>query len=313
MGYTNQTIGQQSADTEDRDQQPRDDGVQHMLFILVDGVGIPPVDLTRSIYAGCPTLLKFFADYCKPVDATLGVPGLPQSATGQTAIFTGQNAARIKGAHISGFPDQELREIIRSCNFYLPVRDKGMQSVFSNAYVRWTEQNLPLTLQSVTTVAANSTLPRLLTKKDLLAGEAVYHDPTRAYLHKHGDDDIPLKTEEEAAADLVNISRNYNFTVYEFFLTDHAAHRGTEAEMQNVLASLDRFLGQLLREIDHQRELLVWTSDHGNIEEPLTRVHSRNPVPLCAYGKNAQQVLKNAAAITDIAPLITRLLHDSSS
>jgi hypothetical protein len=40
----------------------------------------------------------------KPTDATLNTTGLPQSATGQTVLFTGINAASIAGRHISGFP-----------------------------------------------------------------------------------------------------------------------------------------------------------------------------------------------------------------
>ena len=39
-----------------------------------------------------------------PTDATLDVPGYPQSATGQTAIFTGVNAAEIKQGHINVLP-----------------------------------------------------------------------------------------------------------------------------------------------------------------------------------------------------------------
>lgn len=282
--------------------------LKHLLFILIDGVGIPSARLTESIYSKCPNILDFLSRHCIPIDAALDVSGPPQSATGQTAIFTGCNAPRKKGAHLSGFPDRELREIIRQNNFYLSVLQKGKRCIFSNAYVRYAEQNLPVTLQSVTTVAAKSALPRLLTKDDLINGKAVYHDPTRAYLREHGLPDIPVITEEQAADDLISIMRGHDLTVFEYFLTDHAAHRGTEVEMRKTLASLDRLLGQLMKTINTDHELLLWSSDHGNIEEPATRTHSRNQVPLCAYGKKASYVLENAGAITDIAPIIISLL-----
>ena len=39
----------------------------------------------------------------------LGIEGLPQSATGQTALFTGINAAQLLGRHLFGFPNQPFR------------------------------------------------------------------------------------------------------------------------------------------------------------------------------------------------------------
>ena len=39
----------------------------------------------------------------KAIDARLGVSGLPQSATGQTTLFTGVNAPKITGRHINAF------------------------------------------------------------------------------------------------------------------------------------------------------------------------------------------------------------------
>lgn len=44
----------------------------------------------------------------KPTDACLGVAGIPQSATGQTVLFTGKNAAQMAGRHINGFPTIRL-------------------------------------------------------------------------------------------------------------------------------------------------------------------------------------------------------------
>ena len=48
----------------------------------------------------------------RPVDACLGVPGLPQSATGQTALFTGVNAPALVGDHVTAFPTTPLRRVI---------------------------------------------------------------------------------------------------------------------------------------------------------------------------------------------------------
>ncbi|NJN93408.1 MAG: phosphoglyceromutase, partial [Anaerolineales bacterium] len=39
------------------------------------------------------------------LDACLGVPGLPQSATGQTTILTGYNAPAVLGEHYGPYPN----------------------------------------------------------------------------------------------------------------------------------------------------------------------------------------------------------------
>ena len=58
-----------------------------------------------------------------PIDAALGIEGLPQSATGQTALFTGVNAPQLVGMHISAFPTQDLRDTIAKHSF-LNVRTR---------------------------------------------------------------------------------------------------------------------------------------------------------------------------------------------
>ena len=47
-------------------------------------------------------------------DACMEVSGLPQSATGQTALWTGINAPKILERHISGFPTFTLKKIIEA-------------------------------------------------------------------------------------------------------------------------------------------------------------------------------------------------------
>lgn len=47
-----------------------------------------------------------------PTDATLGIPGRPQSATGQAAIVTGINAAARLGEHYGPRPDARVRAVL---------------------------------------------------------------------------------------------------------------------------------------------------------------------------------------------------------
>ncbi len=273
------------------------------ILIMVDGLGIPSEPLDSSIYAAHPTLARLFANFAIPLDACLGLPGTPQSATGQTALFTGVNAATVLGEHLSGFPNAQLREIIERDNIFRKLQEQGYDPTFANAYARLTEANLPVAFRSVTTVATLAAFDGVRTRDDLLAGHAVYHDLTREWLRTHGGlPDVPLIDEEQAAGHLVDIARSVDFCLFEYFLTDHAAHRGNRREQDRVLTSLDRFLARLLQTMDRDHDLLLITSDHGNIEDPTQRLHTRNPVPWIAVGRNAERARTGMKSILDVTP-----------
>lgn len=280
----------------------------HVLLIMVDGVGLPEEPLETSIYKDCPALCECFAQHSVPLDATLGVPGEPQSATGQTALFTGVNAARKLGRHLSGFPNAQLREVVSRENIFRRLRAQSFSATFANAYVRTVEQTLPRPLQSVTTVATLSAFGQTRQRADLLAGRAVYHDLTRQWLREHGKVDVPMITEETAARHLLTVLRSVDFCLFEYFLTDHAGHRGDRNRKRQVLASLDRFFAALMANLDCKRELLVWTSDHGNIEVPATNLHTCNPVPFVAYGWHEAQVRTGMTRIEEVSYRIEEVL-----
>ena len=69
-----------------------------------------------------------------PVDATLGVAGLPQSGTGQTALFTGVNASRLVGKHFGPYPYSTLRPVIEAHSIFTRLVQAGRTACFANAY-----------------------------------------------------------------------------------------------------------------------------------------------------------------------------------
>lgn len=278
-----------------------------ILLIMVDGLGIPPGNPANSIYACAPTLLKLIANFAIPLDARLGVDGVPQSATGQTALFTGVNAAKELGEHLSGFPNARLREIIERDNLFGRLMARGRTATFANAYARSTEERLPMACRSVTTVATLAALRTVRNRDDLVNDRAVYHDITREWLRNHGIPGVPQIREDEAAQHLMGIVRSVDFCLFEYFLTDHAAHRGDRDEQICVLTSLDRFLAALLQEMDATRELLLLTSDHGNIEDASQRLHTLNPVPWIAFGRDAQRARQGMKSILDVTPKVLEL------
>lgn len=65
------------------------------VYLFIDGVGIAPPSPDNPVNPEvCPALCRLIRDHGKPIDANLDVPGLPQSATGQTTMFTGVNASQ---------------------------------------------------------------------------------------------------------------------------------------------------------------------------------------------------------------------------
>jgi hypothetical protein len=241
----------------------------------------------------------------RALDACLGVPGLPQSATGQTALFTGVNAPALVGDHVTAFPTSQLREIIAQHSVLKQVADLDKRVLFANAHSdrfwRMIEQRkLRLGASTLTALAAGGAIPTL---EDLIEGRAVLWDITHELASGHLGYELPVVLPEEAGARLARLATEYDLVLYESFLTDLAGHRRIEPEW--VLPRLDAFLGAILAHRSPGTTLIV-SSDHGNLEDSTTKAHTTNPVPLLVVGP-AARCFRHATAITDVVPVILEL------
>src|SRR5690606_2332559 len=70
------------------------------------------------------------------VDPLLGVPGLPQSGTGQTTLLTGRNAPALMGRHFGPWVPTALRPLLAEHNLFSDLRSAGLEVAFANAYPR---------------------------------------------------------------------------------------------------------------------------------------------------------------------------------
>jgi hypothetical protein len=242
----------------------------------------------------------------RAVDACLGIPGLPQSATGQTALFTGLNAPALIGDHITGHPTEPLRDMIAQHSLLKQAAACGARVLFANAHSEhfWQmirEGKRRLGASTLTALAAQATI---LDLGDLLAGRAVLWDITHEVASGHLGYDLPLVHPEEAGTRLARLTHGYELVLYETFLPDLAGHRRVDAAW--VLPRLDAFLGAVLAHRPADVTLVV-CSDHGNLEDATTKLHTTNPVPLLAVGPDAAR-FQHATAITDVAPAILACL-----
>lgn len=251
-------------------------GARKVLFVFVDGLGAgqdstevnPLADACR--YPVLNGLLRSAV----PIDAGLGVAGYPQSATGQTSLLTGRNAAQVMGRHVEGFPPSGLRGVIEENNIFLSLLSLGKTAAFANAYWLDDISCMPKRLHSVTTVASLAAFGGVRGKKDLLENRAVYHDLTREMLLERGYAG-PVISPETAGEQLLKIAYEYDFTLFEFFETDRAGHSGDSRMISRILDKLERFLNV----VSGFRGNFILTSDHGNIEDSGSSGHTLNPVP----------------------------------
>jgi 2,3-bisphosphoglycerate-independent phosphoglycerate mutase len=254
------------------------------IMVMIDGFGIPENGWADSIYSECcgKDFVELFDSYSIPVDATMGVSGIPQSATGQTALFTGCNAAKLMNRHIQGFPGPSLRKVIQEKNLFSELTACGLKVVFSNAYVQYTlDQLLKKGLASVTTVMTRESIGVVKTLADLKAGDAVYHDITRKSISERFA--VDTITPEQGARDLMSIAGRHDFTLFEYFLTDHAGHKGDLELLTAALSDFSEFFCSLIGFAKNEIAVIL-TSDHGNCEQLDSKCHTLNPVPLFVYG-----------------------------
>ncbi len=286
-----------------------------LIFIFIDGVGVGNKNVeTNPIYAAPTQVLSRLIDEAKyTADACLGIPGLPQSATGQTAIFTGVNAPAVLNRHLSGQPTITLKKLIQRVNMFEELKKMGLAVTSANVY-RDEYLNNMLDMKdrrnrpSVTSVMGMAANTGFRTIRDFQKNNGVYHDITGAILKESGYE-IEIQTPEYAAENLYNLSRNFDFTLYEHFITDIAGHKFEMDKAIEVVVNLDRFLSRLLEIMDFKEDVLIITSDHGNLEDISVRTHTMNKVPVWIKGKKAENIDVEIKSLVDIMPFVLELFR----
>jgi len=286
-----------------------------VLLLFVDGLGLGEDDPEKNPVARARlNRLRLLRDRAAPdpaailvpADACLGLPGLPQSATGQTSILAGVNAPAAVGRHINGYCTRSLTALLDGRSLFSRVKACGGEVTFANAYTPRFLEKLPRFL-SVSTVATLWAGLTFRTLNDLARGEALFHDYTNRLLPERGYS-LPTVTPREAGARLARLAQRHAFTMYEHFLTDRAGHAQDMARGVEILEDLEEFLGAVLSGMDLSIHLVVLASDHGNLEDLSTKRHTRNPVPVLFWGAGANEASAGVRTIADIAPAILRRL-----
>lgn len=294
-----------------------------VLAVFVDGLGLAqPGAADNPTCAPGLEAIPWLLRMATPLDATMGVAGLPQSATGQAALLTGRNAAEIAGRHCQGFPGPTLRRMLVGDTVYTRVLAAGGTAAFLNTYSRAYLRHLSaghLTASCSTLAAVAAGLP-LRDARCLRRGDGIHHDLTGDALRAQGED-VPRLTPRVAAEIALKIGAANHLTLLEYFLTDPAGHSGDLDRAWAALKPLDEFLQEVLWGLGHgarsnaagarcgcAREgmpRLVLFSDHGNIEVMSCKTHTLSPVPLAVWPPH--DAAHRCTSVMDVAGLLVSL------
>lgn len=301
-------------------------GKNRLLFVFLDGVGLgEPGDSNPFSAAATPGLNRLLGTdlgsstpeitsdrfLFRSLDARLGTRGLPQSATGQSTLLTGRNAAEVMNGHYGPWPGPTLKKFLAEGNLFSQAVTAGASSTIANMYPPGYFRALKEERSRVNAPvhAALTAGLRLRELADFEAGKAVSADLSGRFLQKMEPGSRTV-TPAVSGRELLSLAADLDFTFFDFWLSDQVGHRGSMAEAHALVSDLDEFLAAVLEPAGDggpdDLTVLV-TSDHGNLEDKSLRTHTLNPVPLMVAGKRAAE-FAGVTDLTGVAPAIRRIL-----
>ncbi len=296
-----------------------------VLEIFIDGFGLGENDsCVNPIVAGdTPCLDTLLAGHnfwgasavetsgalLRPLDTSLGVPGAPQSATGQTTLWTGVNGAKAAGRHVNAYPTEVLQKVIAEHSIFKTLTGLGYRATFANAFRPQFFELLAAGKRnfSTSTLTVMAAGVPLRTVDDLVAGKAVYQDITNDILIGMGLE-VPRYTPGQAGRHLAAVAREHDFTLFEFFQSDKAGHKQDMECCVALVEMLDEFLAAVVDNLPREDYLVLLTSDHGNLEDLRVKGHTHNPVPALLIGDYGRTPYHRLKSIEDVAPFVLSVI-----
>ena len=300
-----------------------------ILFLFLDGIGLgddnpetnpfvraemPYLEslldgkkLTRSAAPFESELISLQA-----VDPNLGVKGLPQSATGQAVLLTGINIPAELGYHYGPKPNPEVAQYLDRKTLFSRTVQAGKKTAMLNAYPPRYFDGIDSgkRLYSSIPLALTNAGVSLFTHDDYFAGHALSADFTgEGWREVLGYPDAPVFDSITAGTNLSQLAKHYDFSFFEYWASDYAGHKQDMGWAIRQLETFDGVLKGLLADWDLAHDLVLLTSDHGNMEDLSTRKHTAAPVPLILFGeKTKRDAFADVSDLTGIAPAIHSLL-----
>jgi hypothetical protein len=101
---------------------------------------------------------------------------------------------------------------------------------------------------------------------------------------------LPQRSPGEAAAVLVALANQHDFTFYKYQVADLVSHSGQVELARAVFQTIESFVEAVLRQIDPGETVVVITSDHGHLEQvAFAHGHPKSRVPTWYFGPDAER------------------------
>jgi hypothetical protein len=165
--------------------------------------------------------------------------------------------------------------------------------------------------QNIFVHAARQAGVALRTWADVRRGEALTSSMTheleaRLDVSFFDQEPLPPQTAEEAAAILVKLAADHDFTFYKYQIPDLVSHTGRIELAREVFAVVERFVEAVLRKIDPSATTIIITSDHGHLEQlSSSRGHPKSNVPTWYFGPDPVRVAKKLSRPEGIFEVLT--------
>jgi len=289
----------------------------NFLTIFLDGVGIGEKNPDKNIFFKknfrficenfneTPSLdnpiVSSFYKYIFPLDAVMGVEGLPQSGTGQTSLLCGINAQKELGYHFGPYPHSSQLDFLKEKSLFALFKDLKKNFYFANSYPKIYFDHLKKSNRvGAFALSYRYADGKLNRAEELRKGAALSAEIDNSrWIEKLG---YKLKkiSPSLAAKRLLRIAEKNDFVLYEYFFTDHLGHGRHKEYFEQWLNTLDFFLYEILKNLNYSKTTLLICSDHGNIEDLSIKTHTKNPAFFLAAGKYAKIFFEKCKDLSDI-------------
>ncbi|WP_104991798.1 metalloenzyme domain protein [Deinococcus sp. NW-56] len=254
-----------------------------LVWLALDGVGHPADAPPESVWETELPALRPLVEGGEALDATLGVPGLPQSGTGQSCWLTGRDAVRVMGEHFGPHPGPTLRRLLAEWSLPVRLTRAGGRAALANHYP-------PAYHAAQARRPRPGCFPYAFQAAGLPLGppEVPPVSPTLGLGYAAPwPEQTPLADLSQLGERLARAARTHDLIAADLWLSDLLGHRGRVPVPADALAAGRAYLRRvdaLLAGLLEGGARVIVSSDHGNLENLAVKGHTLARVPFAGAG-----------------------------